>query len=106
VHVAADGKEAMRCVEAWRPDIVVTDIVMPEEDGLGLVRQLRERFPEIPFVVISGASFSNDFHLGVAKALGATAVLKKPFSNEELVEILHAIERKHDQANSGPKDVV
>jgi CheY-like chemotaxis protein len=99
VNVAADGKEALRTVEAWKPNIVVTDIVMPEEDGLALVRHLRERFPEIPFVVMSGANFSNDFHLGVAKAFGASAVLRKPFDNEELVAILHAIER--DGTNTG-----
>ncbi len=104
VNVAADGHEAMKCVEAWRPDIVVTDIVMPEEDGLGLVRHLHEHFPEIPFVVISGASFSNNFHFGTAKAFGASAVLRKPFDNVELVEILHAIERKRNGANSSPED--
>ncbi len=88
---ARDGREALRMIEERAPDVVVTDIVMPEEDGLGLIRQLHTRFPEIPFVVMSGATFANNFHLSMAKAFGAASVLRKPFDSNELVEVLRRI---------------
>jgi CheY-like chemotaxis protein len=92
VHTAGDGLEAMRVVRERAPDIVVTDIVMPNEDGLGLIGRLRQDFPGIPFVVMSGATFATEFHLDAARKLGASAVLEKPFKCEELLKAIRAIE--------------
>jgi CheY-like chemotaxis protein len=91
VLLARNGLEALRIIEERHPDVVVTDIVMPEEDGLGVIRQMHTRFPDIPFVVMSGASFASDVHLSVAKAFGAASVLRKPFDRNELVEVLRRI---------------
>lgn len=92
VLLARDGREALRMIEEQAPDVVVTDIVMPEEDGLGLIRQLHSRFPQIPFIVMTGATFTGDIHIDTAKAFGAASVLRKPFDSDELVAVLRGIE--------------
>src|SRR5688500_14691956 len=51
VAYASDGKEALAKIEEWYPDIVITDLVMPEMDGLELVGEIRKRFPLVPVIL-------------------------------------------------------
>ena len=51
VAYACDGKEALAKIEEWYPDIVITDLVMPEMDGLELVGEIRKRFPLVPVIL-------------------------------------------------------
>ena len=54
VLTAANGQEALALAEAWIPDVLVTDVVMPSLDGFGLVRALRRLYPEVPVIMITG----------------------------------------------------
>ena len=54
ISVVHSGLEALEIVKAKRPDIVITDIRMPELDGLDLIRELKEAHPDISFVIIRG----------------------------------------------------
>ncbi|MBS1855903.1 MAG: response regulator [Acidobacteria bacterium] len=83
VITAGDGREAMALAAARQVDIVVTDLVMPEVEGIELIGSLRRLRPPMPVVAISGA-FNGDF-LRVAVGLGAQAALAKPFTAEQLV---------------------
>ncbi|MCB1480942.1 MAG: response regulator [Rhodobiaceae bacterium] len=95
VFLAGDGKTGLALVEKIRFDAIVVDIFMPEMDGLGTIRHLREIDPAIPIVVVSGHAVTStrdgkpDF-LGMAIRLGATCALQKPFTADELLNALHA----------------
>jgi CheY-like chemotaxis protein len=65
--------------------LTITDISMPNEDGLGIVRALRKEHPEIKIVVMSGSSVDA---LQDARLMGASAALNKPFSAETLLKCI------------------
>lgn len=90
---ASDGKEALYKFKSLLIDLVITDLVMPEQDGIGLIMELKKLKPDIKIIAISGggkAGPSN--YLSIAETLGADAVFSKPFSvtifQEKVEEIL------------------
>jgi YesN/AraC family two-component response regulator len=88
VQSATDGDKAIRIQREWQADLVITDIVMPEEDGLGLIRALRKEFPQTRIIAISGALFESDCHLKAAELLGAAQVLLKPITKDQLLQVV------------------
>jgi CheY-like chemotaxis protein len=89
VLVAGNGTVALATVETEQPDLVITDLVMPEREGLETIMTLRKRHRSLPIIAISGA-FGGHF-LKSAATLGAHATLPKPFSAEELLEAVRAV---------------
>lgn len=84
---ADNGKEALALFKAGITELVVTDLIMPEEDGLKVIMKIREKKPEIKVIAISGGGKAGPgSYLNLAKALGADAVFSKPFSINTLVE--------------------
>jgi CheY-like chemotaxis protein len=83
VSEAADGKEAIRLALSQPLDLVITDLVMPEQEGIETIQVLRRRVPGVGIIAISGA-FGGRF-LTTAKMLGADMVLGKPVSAELLL---------------------
>jgi CheY-like chemotaxis protein len=75
VFEAPNVKEALTRCRQTAIDLVVTDILMPEQEGLETIRALRNEWPAIPIIAISG---SGVHYLHVAKTLGAAAVFSKP----------------------------
>jgi CheY-like chemotaxis protein len=90
VECASNGREGLRMVESGMPDLVITDIMMPETDGLEVVMSIRGRDADIPIIAISGGmhAMPMDF-LPMAKKFGARKVLYKPV---ELDDLLLAVE--------------
>jgi CheY-like chemotaxis protein len=88
VSTAANDREAIREVGAQRPDVILTDIYMPEGDGYELISAMRSFGETIPIIAMSGGAlqFGVEDHLGMAKRLGAEATLAKPFRAAALVE--------------------
>ncbi len=86
---AANGKEAMRVVKNHEVDVVLTDIVMPEQEGIETVRALRTEYPQIRVIVMSGA-FDGQY-LKVAKMLGAHATLEKPILSHQLLQTVYEV---------------
>lgn len=82
---ATNGVEGVSLFSAERHDLVITDILMPDQEGLQTMMLLRKIEPDLKIVVISGGARVNtvDF-LEVAKKLGADAILQKPFSINDL----------------------
>jgi CheY-like chemotaxis protein len=77
---AEDGQAAQQLINDFNPSAIVTDIFMPVQDGLGLMNWLREQGRKIPVVAISGHIRTGEFDgLGMARRLGATTILEKPF---------------------------
>jgi hypothetical protein len=83
VSEAASGREAMRCLQSSRVDLVITDLAMPDSDGMELLMQLRSLPQAIPVVAVSGA-FDGRF-LQVSQRLGAQRTLRKPVEPNELI---------------------
>ncbi|MDB6152161.1 MAG: Response regulator receiver protein [Chthoniobacteraceae bacterium] len=78
-----DGNECLRAVQLQEPDIVLTDLLMPEAEGLELIMQLQRELPRIRIIAMSSAS--NTKYLAVATTFGASAVLIKPFEMADLL---------------------
>jgi len=83
VSEAEDGREALEIVLADPPELVITDLVMPEQEGIETIQMLRRRMPEVRIIAISGAFEGR--YLSTAKVLGADMVLDKPVSCELLL---------------------
>jgi CheY-like chemotaxis protein len=91
---AADGQEALRQFAlAEKVDLVITDIVMPNMDGVDFVTKLREMFPAVPILTISGGSRVVSARFGLDSALlsGANASLTKPFTAKQLIEKVNTL---------------
>jgi DNA-binding response OmpR family regulator len=84
VRQAKDGAEGLMLCRRMRPALVVTAIVMPEKDGIEIIRELSREMPDLPILAISGVVKAS-LYLRLATALGATASLRKPFSGNEVL---------------------
>jgi CheY-like chemotaxis protein len=87
VTCAEDGERGLEAFETVRPDLVITDILMPEREGIETSLELRRREPGQPIIAISGGGRAGgaDF-LAMARRMGADAVLPKPFEPDELLD--------------------
>ena len=85
VFDAADGALGIEAYRRLLTDIVLTDIVMPNKDGIQLIIELKKEFPNVRLIAMSGGARTSerDF-LEVAKQYGVRQVLQKPFSRAEL----------------------
>jgi len=92
VHEATDGKDAISHFKPSIIDLVVTDLIMPEEDGLKVIMKLRELKPKLKIIAISGGGKAGPgSYLKLAKALGADAVFSKPFSINDLISKIEGL---------------
>ena len=89
VSEAADGKAALRRFAGNPTDVVISDIYMPEVDGIEFLIRVREAFPEARIITMSGGGFlGKEDVLAAASNLGAVGVLEKPFSPQECLEVV------------------
>lgn len=94
VFSAVNGREGARNVGAIQPDLIITDLFMPEQEGLETITELRQRFPCIKILAISGGSVASSAMLSVALQLGATNILEKPFNHGTLLAAVGGILNK------------
>jgi CheY-like chemotaxis protein len=87
VATAATGRAALKLFGERQVDLAVTDLTMPEMDGLTLIRELMRVQPSARIIVVSGADHGHD----TARALGAKAVLRKPVALSELTHIAQSV---------------
>jgi len=86
VQCAGEGRQGLEAFRKRRPDLVISDIVMPEMEGIQTIMELRILSRDCPIIAISGGGrFGKADFLDVAKQLGATATLSKPFEPDELL---------------------
>ena len=88
VREAADGASGLALLRESRPDLVVTDLFMPEKEGIETILELRAEDPDLPILAVSGGgvAMAPGLSLSDAEALGANASLAKPFSVEAFQE--------------------
>ena len=92
VATAADGKAGLQMSRARHFDLVITDVLMPEKDGLELIKELRRDNPDVQIIAISGGGllYAEDC-LKMARLFGAQHILKKPLDIKELLQIASAL---------------
>ena len=83
VVTASHGQEALGYLNGHKVDVVLTDLFMPEMDGIEVIAALRRQFPGVRIVAMSGRPGVD--YLSVAKELGAARILRKPFVMDDLL---------------------
>lgn len=92
VRTANDGDKLLEQVARAIPDVVITDIIMPERDGIEAIGDLRRCYPGLKVVAMSGGGcFGTSTYLEAAGKLGADALLMKPFDSQALFDVLARI---------------
>lgn len=94
VSVAKQGREACYLATEFKPDLVITDIFMPEMDGLVVVQQL-SRIPQPPKIIVISGMDPNSHYLNMAEKFGASGVLKKPIKLDDLYKAIEAVLSKN-----------
>jgi len=84
---AIDGVDALGKMKGNKIDAVVTDIKMPNMDGIGLISEVLTKYPGIPIMVMT--AFEEEYSAGIAISVGAREFIKKPFSLDEFAIRLH-----------------
>ncbi|MBD3287986.1 response regulator [candidate division KSB1 bacterium] len=90
---AENGAEGIDAYCRQPADLVITDIIMPEKEGIETIKEFMNEFPGIKIIATSGGSqlLTPELGLDVAKCLGAVRTLKKPFSSNELIEAVNDV---------------
>jgi two-component system cell cycle response regulator CpdR len=86
VDLAANGREGLELFVKESADLVITDIIMPDKEGLELILEMKKLSPELKIIAISGGGrISPESYLECARHFGAERVFQKPFRQQELV---------------------
>lgn len=91
VTTAYNGEKALAYMRAEPFDIVVTDIIMPQKEGIETIREIRRQDDAIPIIAASGGGqFGRERLLNMAEALGASASIAKPFRPRDLIALIES----------------
>ncbi len=100
VNLALNGKEGLELFERSRPDMLITDIIMPEKEGLETIFELRRKYPKLKIIAISGGGrISPDGYLPGAKLLGADMTFQKPLDQKEFLLAVSQLLNKPEEKN-------
>jgi YesN/AraC family two-component response regulator len=92
VDLAKNGKEGIDMINLRPPDLVITDIVMPEKEGLETIREVRKKYPTLKIIAISGGGrLDSNEYLEPARHFGAARIIKKPFQKSEMVNAVREL---------------
>ena len=92
VAEATNGVEGLAMFRAAPCDVVITDIIMPEKEGVAMIIELKRDFPDVRVIAISGGGRTRNLDfLKLAEKYGAQRVLPKPFSYQDLVAAVDAV---------------
>jgi len=99
VVTAANGEDGLELFRQTPCDLVITDMVMPEKDGLQTILDLRKEKPDLPVIAMSGGgTISKERYLVVAGYLDRVVTLAKPFSVESIIEaVVRLLSEKDEQ---------
>jgi len=92
VRQAGDGNQALEVCAQFDPELVLTDIIMPDKEGLETIQELLALNPALKIIAMSGGGkFGPDSYLPLALKLGAKASLQKPFMREEMLNTISSV---------------
>jgi DNA-binding NtrC family response regulator len=99
VFEAQDGNEGMTVAGAHPPDLIITDLVMPDKEGIETIRDIKALFPACGIIAMSGAA-NSETYLSRAQCLGAHTVIQKPFNRIQM-ETAVKTTLEHMQSKTG-----
>ena len=89
---ASDGKEGLKLYREKATDLIITDLIMPEKEGLETIMELRRDFPDVKIIAISGGGrLDPGQYLSMAKGFGARYTFTKPVEREELLQAVEEL---------------
>ncbi len=103
---ASNGNEVEEICQTDRPGLVITDIIMPDKDGLETITSLQRNYPDMKIIAISGAGSGRgkEFnYLECAELLGANRVLGKPFSQSDILNLVKEVLNEIHQDSASPQ---
>ncbi|MGD8963042.1 MAG: response regulator [Desulfobacterales bacterium] len=99
---AADGMEGISQYRDNPADLIITDLIMPNKDGIGMIIELKKEFPKVKIIAMSGGGVNRpEGYLDGAKKLGATRTLTKPIDRDEMLSAVRET-LKDDTASAEP----
>jgi Response regulator containing CheY-like receiver domain and AraC-type DNA-binding domain len=103
VSTASNGNEAIALAKEKPFDLVITDLIMPEKQGIETIVELRRDNPDLKIIAISGVGRSHvSSELDHARQLGADATITKPFGVDTLLKVLHQLLPPPPEEEEGP----
>jgi YesN/AraC family two-component response regulator len=94
---AENAQDALTRLARESFDVLVTDIMMPEKDGLEIIMEMRRRFPAVKIIAVSGGGrMGNLYFLDIAAKLGALHALQKPFGRQEIINAVREVMQSTD----------
>ncbi len=92
VAEAPDGNEAIRLYRQNPADLIITDLIMPNQDGIGMIIALKKEFPDAKIIAMSGGGLNKpEGYLKGAKKLGAACTLTKPIDRDEMLRAVRDV---------------
>jgi len=89
VDVTATGQDALKMLHEKEVDVVITDLLMPDMDGLEVLKKIKQHWPHIPVIIITGYGTAST--AAQAVALGAFEVIEKPFSPDAILNVVKRV---------------
>jgi DNA-binding response OmpR family regulator len=92
VDLASNGDEGLKIFKKLSFDLVITDIIMPEKEGLETIREMKRLRSDLKIIAMSGGGkVSSDNYLNTAKIFGATKIMTKPFTQNQMVSAVREL---------------
>jgi DNA-binding NtrC family response regulator len=89
VTTASDGEKGIKTFKKNPADLIITDLIMPEKEGIELIMEFKKDYPDVPILAMSGGGRNSpDTYLNISKRLGAYAVFEKPIEKKELLAVI------------------
>ncbi|HLB43439.1 MAG TPA: response regulator [Gammaproteobacteria bacterium] len=101
VLCASNGEEATQHLQQEKPDIMVTDIIMPKKSGITLISEVKNRHPNLEIIAISGGGRLDPMgYLDLSESLGASVSFEKPIDNNALLMAIDLLLHSKEKAGS------
>jgi len=101
VDIALNGSDGFELFEKFKPDLIITDIIMPQKDGLEVVLELRRKHPDLKIIAISGGGrIHPEGYLPSAKHFGADLIFQKPLVQKEFLQAVSNLLNETDKKNN------
>jgi DNA-binding response OmpR family regulator len=88
---AADGRQGVELTRVTPVELVITDLIMPVQEGVETIMMLRREQPKLPIIAMSGGASNSQLYLEIAGKIGARRVLAKPFTPKHLLETIEEV---------------
>lgn len=92
VCIAENGISGEKQISTCQPDLIITDIVMPDKEGIEFIQSVRDINQQIPIIAVTGGNRVNAYsYLSMTKKMGANATLAKPFTASEIMQTINSL---------------